>query len=125
MQAMLTPGAALVVDDSQTVRSIVSQHLNALGFADVDVAEDGQAALVLLRERQYALMISDWEMQPMGGEQLVKEVRAGNTKMPIVMITASGSRGKSWLAGADAFLAKPFDEKDFAQAVRSALAPRK
>ena len=122
---MLTPGPALVVDDSQTVRSIVSQHLNALGFTDVDTAEDGQAALALLRERSYALMISDWEMQPMGGEQLVKQVRTGNTKMPIVMITASGSRGKSWLAGADAFLAKPFDEKTFAQAVRSALAPRK
>ena len=116
----------LVVDDSQTIRLVVRKHLEALGFADIDEAADGKAALDCLRERQYALMISDWEMQPMGGEQLLKAVRQDgrHIKMPIIMITASGSRGASWLAGANAYLPKPFTELDFAKAIKTVFAGR-
>lgn len=116
----------LVVDDSATIRLVVTKHLNGLGYADVDHAEDGRAALERMRERQYELMISDWEMQPMGGEQLLKAVRqdAKTFKMPVIMITATGSRGASWLAGANAFLTKPFTESDFQKAIKSVFAPR-
>lgn len=65
----------LVVDDSQTLRLIVTKHLNSLGFTEVDTAEDGRSALECMRNRQYGLLISDWEMKPMGGEELVKAVR--------------------------------------------------
>ena len=90
----------LVVDDSSTIRMLVTKHLNGLGFAEVDHAEDGAAALERLRERQYELMISDWEMQPMGGEQLLKAVRANTKtfKLPVIMITATGSRGAEFAA---------------------------
>ena len=123
---MDTSHPVLVVDDSPTIRLIVIKHLNGLGFADVDQAEDGGAALERLRQRQYGLMVSDWEMQPMGGEQLLKAARENpkTFKMPIIMITATASRGASWLAGANAFLAKPFSEADFEKAVKSVLGVR-
>jgi two-component system, chemotaxis family, chemotaxis protein CheY len=111
----------LVVDDSQTIRLIITKQLNSLGYSDVDFAEDGQSALECLRKRQYALMISDWEMQPVGGEQLLKAVRQDPNciKLPIIMITAKSSRGASWLAGANASLSKPFTENDFQKAIKT------
>jgi len=118
--------SVLVVDDSQTMRSIVTQQLGNLGFSDIDMAVDGRTALDRLRERQYALMISDWEMQPMGGEQLIKSVRQDpkNIKLPVIMMTATGTRGASWLAGADAYLAKPFTEADLHKAIKTVFGPR-
>jgi len=114
----------LVVDDSQTIRNIIVKHLNGLGFTDVDVADDGQSALDRLRQKQYGLLISDWEMPNLGGEQLLKTVRqgSGGMKLPIIMITATTSRGASWLAGANAYLKKPFTDADFEKAVKTALA---
>jgi two-component system chemotaxis response regulator CheY len=116
----------LVVDDSSTIRMIVSKHLNKLGYADIDLAEDGGSALALLGQRSYELMISDWEMQPMGGEQLIKAVRenAKTFKLPIIMLTATATRGTSWLAGADAYLSKPFSESDFQKAIKTVFGPR-
>jgi two-component system chemotaxis response regulator CheY len=120
---MLTPVPVLVVDDSLTVRNIVVKNLNNLGFTDVDVAEDGNLALERLRDKQYGLLISDWEMPNMGGEQLLKAARQIPRcgKMPIIMITATATRGTSWLAGANAYLQKPFSEADFKKAIQSVL----
>jgi two-component system chemotaxis response regulator CheY len=120
MSEMDTTRPILVVDDSPTVRLIVTKHLNNLGFNDVDVAEDGHSALECLRNRQYGLLISDWEMEPMGGEQLLKTVRQDPKyfKLPIIMITAKSSRGASWLAGANAYLPKPFTEDEFKKAIQ-------
>lgn len=120
---MLTPVPVLVVDDSLTVRNIVVKNLNNLGFTDVDVAEDGNLALERLRDKRYGLLISDWEMPNMGGEQLLKAARQipGCGKMPIIMITATATRGTSWLAGANAYLQKPFSEADFKKAIQSVL----
>ncbi len=119
------PVSVLVVDDSLTIRNIVIKNLAALSFSDVDVAEDGHAALDRLREKQYGLVISDWEMPNMGGEQLLKTLRQDPKwhKMPVIMITGTGTRGASWLAGANAYLQKPFTEADFAKAVRSVFGP--
>jgi two-component system chemotaxis response regulator CheY len=119
---MVAPVPVLVVDDSQTVRNIVVKHLTDLGYTDVDVAEDGNLALERMRAKQYGLLISDWEMPNMGGEELLKAVRQapGGAKLPIIMITATTSRGTSWLAGASAYLRKPFTASDFEKAVKTA-----
>jgi two-component system chemotaxis response regulator CheY len=124
--AMVTSMSALVVDDSQTVRSIVVSRLTSHGFSDTDQAEDGGAALGRLRQRSYDLMISDWEMQPMGGEALLKAVRQDPKciKMLIIMITGKTSRGNSWLAGANAYLPKPFTESDLQTAIRAVFGTR-
>jgi two-component system chemotaxis response regulator CheY len=111
--------SALVVEDSQTIRLIIARHLNSIGVNEVDEAEDGAAALERLGERRYDLMITDWEMHPVGGEELLKAVRQNPklAKLPIIMITAAASRGTSWLAGADAYLPKPFTEADLQKAI--------
>ena len=120
---MITPTPVLVVDDSLTVRNIVVKSLRNLGFSDVDAAEDGKLALERMREKQYGLLISDWEMPNMSGEEFLKAVRRDPKcmRMPIIMITGTTTRGTSWLAGANAYLQKPFTDADFEKAVKSAL----
>jgi two-component system, chemotaxis family, chemotaxis protein CheY len=117
---MDTTHPVLVVDDSQTVRRVVSRHLNALGFNDIDTAEDGQSAIELLSRRKYGLLLSDWEMQPMGGEQLLKAVREmpNYMRLPVILITAKSSRGVSWSAGANGYLSKPFTYDEFKKAIQ-------
>lgn len=111
----------LVVDDSQTVRSIVLTHLKSLGFSDVDFAEDGQSGVERIKQKQYGLIISDWEMPRMSGEQFLKAVRqhVGYMKVPIIVLTSAAVRGTSWLAGANAFLRKPFTEADLRNAIKT------
>ncbi len=122
-EAMIAPVPVLVVDDSLTVRNIVVKYLQSLGFGEIDLAEDGATALDHLRSKQYGLLITDWEMPKLGGEELLKALRQNSTrtKMPIIMITATTTRGRSWLAGANAYLSKPFTEADFQKAVKTAL----
>lgn len=117
---MDTAPPVLVVDNSSTVRLILIKHLDSLGFYDVDVAEDGRSALECLSKRQYGLLISDWEMQPMGGEQLLKALRNDPKffKLPIILVTAKSSRGAAWNAGANAYLSKPFTEDEFNKAIQ-------
>ena len=120
---MNTAIPVLVVDDSHTMGVIISDFLRKLGFADVDVAHDGQSALDRLHDKQYGLVLSDWEMHPMSGEQFLKELRQDNNyrRIPVILITGKSSRGASWLAGASAYLAKPFSEGDFETAIKRAL----
>jgi two-component system, chemotaxis family, chemotaxis protein CheY len=120
---MIAPTSVLVVDDSLTIRNIIVKSLKALGFADVDEAEDGNAGLERIRQKQYGLLISDWEMPNMSGKEFLKTVRRDPqcTRLPIIMITGTTTRGTSWLTGANAYLQKPFSDADFEKAVKSAL----
>jgi two-component system chemotaxis response regulator CheY len=115
----------LVVDDSHTMTRIISDLVRKVGFTDVDIAHDGQSALDLMRQKKYGLVLSDWEMQPMSGEDLFKEMRQDKMigNIPIILITAMAGRGASWLAGATAYLRKPFSERDLKTAMRSVLEP--
>lgn len=110
----------LVVDDSRTTARAISELLKKLEFSDVDIAEDGPAALKKLHEKRYGLVLSDWEMVPMSGEELLKEMRRDTRtgKIPVILISAKATRGASWLAGASAFLPKPFTENDLKVAVK-------
>ena len=80
----------LVVDDFNAMIRIIRYLLKQLGFEDVDDASDGSAALSKLREKKYGLVISDWNMEPMTGYELLKEVRqaTGLSKTPFIMVTA-------------------------------------
>ena len=66
----------LVVDDYGTMVRIIRNLLRQLGFADVDDASDGVAALAKMRAKRYGLVISDWNMEPMTGYDLLRQVRA-------------------------------------------------
>ena len=104
----------LIVDDYKTMLRIIRNLLKQLGFHNVDEATDGAAALQKLRDRDYGLIISDWNMEPMSGLQLLHEVRAdGKLKeLPFIMITAE-SKTENVLAakqaGVSNYIVKPFN----------------
>jgi two-component system chemotaxis response regulator CheY len=104
----------LIVDDYKTMLRIIRNLLKQLGFNNVDEASDGSAALQKLRQREYGLIISDWNMEPMTGLQLLKEVRkdAHLAKTPFIMITAE-SKTENVIAAKEAgvsnYIVKPFN----------------
>ncbi|GAB4371041.1 MAG: response regulator [Kiloniellaceae bacterium] len=104
----------LIVDDYKTMLRIIRNLLKQLGFTNVDEATDGSAALQKLRDKEYKLVISDWNMEPMSGMQLLTEVRA-DTKLkdlPFIMITAE-SKTENVIAAKEAgvsnYIVKPFN----------------
>ena len=103
----------LIVDDYRTMLRIVRNLLNKIGFSDIDEATDGKEALEKLRKRTYGLVISDWNMQPMTGYELLKEVRgdASLSSLPFVMVTAE-SKAENVIAarqaGVNNYIIKPF-----------------
>ena len=80
----------LVVDDYNTMIRIIRNLLRQLGFVDVDEANDGASALAKMRIKRYGLVISDWNMEPMSGYDLLQQVRAdpGLGGTPFIMVTA-------------------------------------
>ena len=84
--------AILVVDDVATMRQVIKSCLNQLGFYFVDEASDGDEALVKIRARKYAWVLSDWHMQPKGGAELIRNLRDefGDDAPPVVFLTMDG-----------------------------------
>jgi len=104
----------LVVDDYNTMIRIIRNLLKQLGFEHVDDANDGTAALGKLREREYGLVISDWNMEPMTGYDLLTQMRADPElqRTPFIMVTAE-SKTENVLAakkaGVSNYIVKPFN----------------
>src|SRR3954453_138883 len=104
----------LVVEDHSTMSRIIRSLLKSIGFEDVDDASDGSAALAKMRDKKYGLVISDWNMEPMTGYELLKEVRAdrGLTKTPFIMVTAESKTENviaAKKAGVNNYIVKPFN----------------
>lgn len=104
----------LIVDDYKTMLRIIGNLLRQLGFENVDEAMDGTEALQKLREKEYGLVISDWNMEPMTGFQLLKEVRSDdNLKgIPFIMVTAESKTENviaAKQAGVNNYIVKPFN----------------
>jgi len=104
----------LVVDDYSTMIRIIRNLLKQLGFENVDEASDGSAALAKLQTKRYGLVISDWNMEPMTGYDLLKEVRADPNlaTTPFIMITAESKTENviaAKKAGVNNYIVKPFN----------------
>jgi two-component system, chemotaxis family, chemotaxis protein CheY len=104
----------LVVDDYSTMIRIIRNLLKQLGFENVDDANDGSAALAKMQSKQYGLIISDWNMEPMTGYDLLREVRANPalSKTPFIMITAESKTENviaAKKAGVSNYIVKPFN----------------
>jgi two-component system chemotaxis response regulator CheY len=104
----------LVVDDYKTMIRIIRNLLKQLGFANVDEASDGTAALSMMREKDYGLIISDWNMEPMTGYELLREVRADDrlSRTPFIMVTAESKTDNviaAKKAGVNNYIVKPFN----------------
>ncbi len=104
----------LIVDDYKTMLRIIRNLLKQLGFNNVDEAVDGSSALQKLRDREFGLIISDWNMEPMSGLQLLKAVRTDVKlkDLPFIMITAE-SKSENVIAAKEAgvsnYIVKPFN----------------
>ena len=104
----------LIVDDYNTMIRIIRNLLRQLGFVDIDDALDGTAALAKMRSKRYGLVISDWNMEPMTGYDLLREMRAdpGLAATPFIMVTAE-SKTENVLAakkaGVNNYIVKPFN----------------
>ncbi len=104
----------LIVEDFKTMLRIMRNLLKQLGYEDVDDASDGAAALARMETRDYGLVISDWNMAPMTGFELLKRVRASAhcSATPFLMVTAESGSGSIVAAGAEgvsAYLLKPYN----------------
>lgn len=104
----------LIVDDYKTMLRIIRNLLKQLGFDNVDEATDGSEALQKLRDKGYGLVISDWNMEPMTGLQLLREVRKDNKlkDTPFIMITAESKTDNvvaAKEAGVNNYIVKPFN----------------
>ena len=104
----------LIVDDYKTMLRIIGNLLKQLGFNNIDEATDGGMALGKLRDKNYGLVISDWNMEPMSGLQLLKEVRSDEKlkAMPFIMITAESKTENviaAKAAGVNNYIVKPFN----------------
>ncbi len=116
----------LIVDDYKTMLRIIRNLMKQLGFNNVDEATDGSAALQKLRDKKCGLVISDWNMEPMTGLQLLQEVRAdGELKaMPFVMITAESKTENviaAKQAGVNNYIVKPFNAATLKSKLQSVL----
>ena len=117
----------LVVDDYNTMIRIICNLLKQPGFQNVDNATDGSAALAKLRGGSYGLVISDWNMAPMTGYDLLKEVRAdpaiGN--IPFIMITAESKTENviaAKRAGVNGYIVKPFNAETLQSKIATVFA---
>jgi two-component system chemotaxis response regulator CheY len=122
--------SVLVVDDYSTMIRIIRNLLRQIGFADVDDANNGAAALDKMRAKRYGLVISDWNMEPMTGYDLLQQVRSdpglGNT--PFIMVTAESKTENviaAKKAGVNNYIVKPFNAQTLKAKIEAVFAENK
>jgi two-component system chemotaxis response regulator CheY len=116
----------LIVDDYKTMLRIIRNLLRQLDFNNVEEATDGAEALGKLRGGSFGLVISDWNMQPMTGLQLLQEVRAdGRLKsLPFIMVTAESKTENvvaAKQAGVSNYIVKPFNAETLKEKIEKVL----
>jgi two-component system, chemotaxis family, chemotaxis protein CheY len=114
----------LIVDDYNTMVRIIRNLLRQLGFEHIDDANDGSQALTKMRERQYGLVISDWNMEGMTGYDLLQQVRSdpGLSETPFIMVTAESKTENviaAKKAGVSNYIVKPFNAQTLKSKIES------
>lgn len=118
----------LVVDDYQTMVRIIRNLLKQIGFENVDEASNGAEALAKIEERHYGLIISDWNMEPMTGFQLLQKVRGlkDRADIPFIMVTAESKTDNvvaARKAGVNHYIVKPFNAVTLKAKIDAVFAP--
>ena len=119
--------AVLVVDDYSTMIRIIRNLLRQLGFTDVDDATDGSAALAKMHTKRYGLVISDWNMEPMTGFELLQEMRTDPNlrETPFIMVTAESKTENviaARRAGVNNYIVKPFNAQTLKAKIEAVFA---
>lgn len=117
----------LVVDDFATMRRIIRNLLQDLGFSNIAEADDGNTAWPMLQNGSYDLLITDWNMPGMPGLDLLKAVRADArlAKLPVLMLTAEAKREQiveAAQAGVNGYVVKPFTAQTLKEKIDKILA---
>ena len=117
----------LVVDDYTTMIRIIRNLLRQLGFNDVDDAPDGSIALSKMHIKRYGLIISDWNMEPMTGYELLKQVRSDPSlaSTPFIMVTAESKTENviaAKKAGVNNYIVKPFNAQTLQTKIEAVFA---
>jgi two-component system, chemotaxis family, chemotaxis protein CheY len=118
----------LIVDDYKTMLRIIRNLLRQLDFQNVEEAGDGSTALQMLETKDFSLVISDWNMEPMTGLQLLREVRKSSRlkHIPFIMVTAE-SKTENVVAAKEAgvsnYIVKPFNAETLRTKLSSVLGP--
>jgi len=103
--------SVLVADDSGTMRKIIIRSLNAVGITSVVEAADGAQAVALFKPGAFDLVLTDWNMPGKTGLEVIKEIRAQDAKVPVIMITTEAEKQRvlaAIQAGVSDYLVKPF-----------------
>ena len=116
----------LIVDDYATMRRIIRNLLTQIGFDDIEEAEDGEKALKKMRAAQFGLVLSDWNMTPVTGLELLKTVRADSalSKTPFILITAESKPENivaAKQAGVNNYIIKPFNAETLKTKINAVL----
>ncbi|SFV26102.1 two-component system, chemotaxis family, response regulator CheY [Pseudoxanthomonas sp. YR558] len=103
----------LIVDDFSTMRRIIKNLLNDLGYTNTAEAEDGNSALTALSQGSFEFVVTDWNMPGMTGIELLKAIRADDRfkTLPVLMVTAEAKREQIIEAaqnGVNGYIIKPF-----------------
>ena len=101
----------LVADDSKTMRKIILRSLEAVGVSSAVEASGGTEALELFQPGQFDLVLTDWNMPGKSGLDVVREIRAADANVPIIMVTTEAERERVMQAieaGVTDYLVKPF-----------------
>lgn len=118
----------LIVDDYKTMLRIIRNLLKQIGFNNVEEASDGGQALEIMQAGGIDLVISDWNMEPMTGLQLLKAVRedANLKDTPFIMVTAESKTENvvaAKQAGVSNYIVKPFNAETLKSKLESVLGP--
>ena len=118
----------LVVDDYKTMVKIVRHLLGQLGYKNVDDASNGAEAFEKMKTKEYGLVISDWNMEPVTGYELLQRMRASeaHADIPFIMVTGLTNNQavlEARKAGVTGFLAKPFRLEELKKKLTVVLRP--
>ncbi len=114
----------LIVDDYKTMLRIIKNLLKQLGFENVDEATDGTMAFDKVKDKPYGLIISDWNMEPMSGYELLQKIRGDekHKQLPFIMITAESKTDNviaAKQAGVSNYIVKPFNAGTLKQKIEA------
>jgi two-component system, chemotaxis family, chemotaxis protein CheY len=117
----------LLAEDSTVMRKIIRHLLEDVGVLSATEAADGAEAMELFKAGEFDLVLTDWNMPNKTGIQVVREIRATGSTIPIIMITTEGEKSRiadAILAGASDYLVKPFDHNKLRDMLNSQIAAK-
>lgn len=119
----MSSATVLVAEDDPNLREALCETLEMAGY-QVESACDGNAALEIMRQKPIGMVVSDVQMMPMDGHELMTQVKSKYPTIPVLLMTAYGNIEKAVTAmrdGAVDYLAKPFEAKMLVEKVEKAV----